>query len=89
MTRRQTRRMIRWEAAAVAMFGAVLGIATGLVFGWGSVTAIPDTYLSVVSVPTIRLIIMVVVAAVARLVAALLPARRAGRLDVLDAIAMG
>ncbi len=89
MTRRQTRRMIRWEAASVAMFGAVLGIATGLVFGWGSVAAIPDTYLSVVSVPTIRLVIMVLVAAVAGLVAALLPARRAGRLDVLDAIAMG
>lgn len=89
MTRRQTRRMIRWEAAAIAMFGAVLGIVTGLVFGWGSVTAIPDSYLSVVSVPTVRLVIMVLVAAVAGLVAALLPARRAGRLDVLDAIAMG
>lgn len=89
MTRRQTRRMIRFEAAAIAMFGAVLGIAVGLVFGWGSVTAIPDTYLSVVSVPTVRLVFMVLIAAVAGLVAALLPARRAGRLDVLDAIAMG
>jgi putative ABC transport system permease protein len=88
MTRRQTRKMIRWEAAAIAMFGAVLGIAIGLVFGWGSVAAIPDGYLGVVSVPTVRLVAMVLAAAMAGLFAALLPARRAGRLDVLDAIAM-
>ncbi len=86
MTRRQTRRMIRWESAAIAAFGAVLGIATGLVFGWGVVTAIPDTYMRVVSVPVGRLAIMVGAAIVAGLIAALLPARRAGRLNVLDAI---
>ena len=89
MTRGQTRGMIRWEAAAIAMFGAVLGVATGLLFGWGAVQALPDTFITVVSVPTVRLILMVAAAGVAGLVAALLPARRAGRLNVLDAIAVG
>ncbi len=89
MTRSQTRRMIRWEAAAIAMFGAVLGVTTGLLFGWGAVTAMPDSFMTVVAIPWVRLVIMVGIAGVAGLVAALLPARRAGRLNVLDAIAVG
>ena len=89
MTRGQTRGMIRWEAAAIAMFGAILGVATGLLFGWGAVQALPDTFITVVSVPVERLVIMVGLAGFAGLLAALLPARRAGRLNVLDAIAVG
>ncbi len=89
MTRAQTRRMIRWEAAAIAMFGAVLGVATGLLFGWGAVEAIPDTFLTTVTIPVARLVIMVAVAGVAGVVAAILPARRAGRLNVLEAISVG
>ncbi len=89
MTRGQTRGMIRWEAAAIAMFGAVLGVATGLLFGWGAVQALPDTFITVVTVPVERLVFMVAIAGFAGLLAALLPARRAGRLNVLDAIAVG
>ena len=89
MTRGQTRSMIRWEAAAIAMFGAVLGVVTGLLFGWGAVQALPDEFITTVTVPIPRLVIMVAVAGLAGLVAALLPARRAGRLNVLDAIAVG
>lgn len=89
MTRSQTRRMIRWEAASIAMFGAVLGVATGILFGWGAVEAIPDTFLSTVTIPVARLAVMVAVAGVAGVLAAVLPARRAGRLNVLDAISMG
>ena len=89
MTRGQTRGMIRWEAAAIAMFGAVLGVATGLLFGWGVVEALPDTFITTVTVPVGRLVLMVAVAGFAGLLAALLPARRAGRLNVLDAIAVG
>ncbi len=88
MTRSQTRRMIRWEAAAIAMFGAVLGVATGLLFGWGAVEAIPDTFLTTVTIPVGRLAVMVAIAGVAGVVAAILPARRAGRLNVLDAISV-
>lgn len=88
MTRRQLRRMVRWEAAAVALFGAVLGVAVGLLFGWATVLALPDSFITTVSVPTIRIIVLIAIAGVAGLVAALLPARRAGKLNVLEAIAL-
>ncbi|MDH3682324.1 MAG: FtsX-like permease family protein [Acidimicrobiia bacterium] len=87
MTRRQTRRMLRWEAVLVALFGAALGVATGVVFGWGAVSALPDdTFGATVTVPVVQLGVLVALATVATLVAAWLPARRAGRLNVLDAI---
>lgn len=87
MTRRQTRRMIRWEAVLVALFGAVLGVAAGTLFGWGIVEALPeDTFGGSLTIPVAPIIQVVVLAALATLVAAWLPARRAGKLDVLDAI---
>ena len=86
MSTRQVRRMIRWEAALIASFGAVLGVATGLVYGWGTVTALPDGIATTVSVPAVRLALLVLASAIAGLIAALLPARRAARMNVLDAI---
>ena len=85
-TRRQSRRMIRWEAAIVSAVGAVLGAAIGLGLGALLVTAIPDGILSTFSVPWLRILILVLVASVAGLASALLPAFRASRLNVLDAI---
>ena len=41
MTRRQMRRMVRWEAVIIALFGGLLGIAIGVPFGLAAVTAIP------------------------------------------------
>jgi putative ABC transport system permease protein len=87
MTRRQTRSMIRLEAGIVALFGSLLGLLVGLFFGWIATTAIPDTIISRVDIPVITLVIYAVVATIAGLVAASLPARRAARLNVLDAIA--
>ena len=86
MTRRQLRRMVRFEAALVATFGAVLGVAIGLLFGWGVVRALPDGFASSMVVPVQPLVTLILVAATAGVVAAMLPARRAGRLNVLDAI---
>jgi putative ABC transport system permease protein len=86
MTRRQVRRMVRFEAALVALFGATLGVGLGLLYGYGAVSALPATFVSTFSVPVPAILIVVLVAAGAGVVAALLPARRAGRLDVLDAI---
>lgn len=86
MSRRQTRSMIRWEAAIVAVFGAGLGVVLGIIFGYGVTTALPASFVNDFAVPWGTLLIYVAVAGVAGLVAAFLPARRAGRLDVLEAI---
>ena len=86
MTRRQLRRMVRWEAALVALFGALLGVTVGLGFGWALVTALPSDFADTLTVPVVRIAALVAIATAAGLVAAALPARRAGRLDVLDAI---
>ncbi len=88
MTRRQLRRMVRFEAALVATFGASLGVGLGLLFGSGVVSALPVSFASQLSVPIVPILVLMLVAAVAGVAAAWLPARRAGRLDVLDAIAL-
>jgi putative ABC transport system permease protein len=87
MTRRQTRGMIRLEAAVVSLFGALLGVVVGLAFGWVAVIAIPESIISRLSIPTLTLVVYVVVATIAGLLAASFPARRAARLNVLSAIA--
>ncbi|MEM9465414.1 MAG: FtsX-like permease family protein [Actinomycetota bacterium] len=86
MTRRQLRRAIRWEAVIIAVFGAILGLTLGVIFGVAAVVAIPDTFVSAIAVPYGQLVVYVIIAAIAGILAAILPARRAARLNVLDAI---
>ncbi|MEL7210151.1 MAG: ABC transporter permease, partial [Actinomycetota bacterium] len=86
MTRRQLRRTIRLEAALVAAFGAVLGVSIGLLFGWGIAVSLPEAFASEVAVPIGSILLLVAVAAGAGVLAAVMPARRAARLNVLDAI---
>lgn len=87
MTRRQTRRMVRWEGAIVSAFGATIGVAVGIVFGLAALAALPAAFITKTVVPPGNLIALLGFAVVAGLVAAIFPARRAGRLDVLAAIA--
>ena len=86
MSRRQTRSLIRLEAGVVSLFGAILGVLIGVVFGWLAVIAIPDSIIDRLSIPVPTLVIYVIIATVAGLIAASLPARRAARLNILDAI---
>ena len=87
MVRRQVRRMVRWEAVVVAVFGAVLGVLLGCVLGWAVRLALADDGLEVFSLPATQLLIYVALAGVAGVVAAILPARSASRIKILDAIA--
>jgi len=87
-SRRQLRSMIRWESAVVAAFGSLAGIGLGILIGWGLVRSVGQTLaLSTVSVPMGQMAMILAVGAVAGVVAAIRPARRAARVPVLDAIA--
>jgi putative ABC transport system permease protein len=86
MTRRQLRSMVRWESVAIALLGAVLGIVLGVVFGVALQSALSDEGLEVLAVPWARLAAFLVLAALVGVLAAVWPARRAARLDVLRAI---
>jgi putative ABC transport system permease protein len=86
MTRRQLRATIRWESIIIALFGTVLGLAVGVLGGWGMVTAFQDEGFEVFQVPYGTIGLVAALAAVLGLIAALVPAWRASRLDVLAAI---
>jgi putative ABC transport system permease protein len=86
MSRAQVKRMIRWESIIIAVFGAVLGIAIGVLFGWALQQALANEGVSEFVVPVGQLAVYLVLAALAGVLAAIWPARRAARLNVLDAI---
>jgi len=86
MIRRQVRRMIRWEAVIVATFGAVLGVVLGIVLGWAVVRALAEEGLGAFSIPVGQVILALVLAAFAGVLAAIWPARKAARMNILDAI---
>jgi putative ABC transport system permease protein len=86
MTRPQLRSAIRWESVIIALQGTALGLVIGLFFGWALVRALEDEGLTVFRVPFVSLLVIVVLAALAGMVAAIGPSRRAARLDVLRAV---
>ncbi|MER7546864.1 ABC transporter permease [Spirillospora sp. NPDC127506] len=86
ISRRQLRRMIRLESIMIAVFGAVLGMGIGVAFGAALQNALADQGLGVLAVPYGTLLVYLAVAAVIGVLAALWPAWRAGRMDVLKAI---
>ncbi len=85
-TRRQLRSMIRWEAVIIAVLGAVLGLAVGVFFGWTIVRALASQGITEFTVPAGQLVSFVLAAAIAGILAAVLPGRRAAKIDVLRAI---
>ncbi|WP_171064097.1 ABC transporter permease [Actinomadura soli] len=86
MTRGQLRAMVRWEAVIIAVFGAVLGLAVGVVFGWTLVRALHEQGITEFAVPMGTLFGFLVAAALAGVLAAVFPGRRAARIDILRAI---
>lgn len=87
LSRKQLRRMIRLESVVISLLGAALGVAMGVVFGVLITYALRDEGLEVIRVPVVQLAVFFVLALVIGVLAAVLPARRAARLDVLQAIA--
>jgi putative ABC transport system permease protein len=87
MRRPQVRSMIRAEAVILAVFGAVIGIIIGTLMGLALVSSLRQQGITETTVPVVRLVEFLVLAALLGLVAASWPARRAARLDVLAAIA--
>jgi len=87
MSRGQVRTMIRGESVIIAVMGGVLGILVGVFAGWAFTRALERQGITEFAVPLWQLAAFLVLSVVAGLVAALLPAWRAGRLDVLEAIA--
>jgi putative ABC transport system permease protein len=86
MNRRQVRRMVRHESVITALIGAVLGIGAGLALAAGIVAWLGEYGLTF-AVPVGSLIAVAVIAGLAGMLAAALPARRASRIDVLRGLA--
>jgi putative ABC transport system permease protein len=85
--RRQLRRMIRLESVVIAVFGAVLGLALGLVWGLCMQQVLALQGMTALAIPWGTIVAVVIGSALVGVVAALLPALRASRMNVLAAIA--
>ena len=85
MARRQVRTMIRYEAVITALIGAILGLVLGVVFAALIAQPLKDEGFTL-SYPVGSLVILLVFAAILGVLAAIAPARRASRLDVLEAL---
>lgn len=86
LSRRQLRRMITLESVVISVLGAVLGVLLGVFFGIVLMYALRDEGLEVISVPAGQLAVFLGLSVLIGVLAAVLPARRAARLDVLRAI---
>jgi putative ABC transport system permease protein len=86
MGRRQLRRMIRYEAVVISVFGALLGLGLGVLCGWALQRASEADGMTVLSIPFGQLGLYLLAAIVIGVVAAIWPARRAARTHILRAI---
>jgi putative ABC transport system permease protein len=85
MSRRQVRTMVRYEAVITALIGAILGMALGIIFATLIAQPLKDEGFTL-SYPVGSLIVLLVLAAFAGVLAAIPPARRASRLNVLQSL---
>ena len=85
-TRRQVRAVVRRESVLMSLLGAVVGIALGTLAGIALSRALVTEGITTLAVPVGTLAIYLVVAAVVGVLAAIGPARRASKVDVLRAI---
>lgn len=86
MHRRQLKRAVRWEALLISALGAALGAVIAVGGAWGIVAALDSEGVTQMVVPATRLAMIVGLAGLAGVLAATGPARRASKLDVLEAL---
>jgi putative ABC transport system permease protein len=86
MSRKQMKSSIRWESMVIAVFGALLGLGLGVIFGVSLQKVLRNEGIQLLAIPWGQLIAFLIVSALVGVLAALWPARRASRLNVLDAI---
>jgi putative ABC transport system permease protein len=85
MSRRQVRTMIRYEAVITALIGGILGLVLGIVFATLISEPLKDEGFTL-SYPVVWLVLLLIFSALVGIVAAILPARRASRLNVLQSL---
>jgi putative ABC transport system permease protein len=78
--------MVTAESVIIAVFGAILGVTIGTGLGLTVISTLADDGLGAISIPVTQLASWVAAGGIAGVLAAVLPARKAARLDVLDAI---
>ena len=86
MTRGQLRSMVRAEALVISTFGALEGLVLGALFGWAIVASMRSSGVTELVFPVSQMLIITVVAALAGVLAAIGPSRRAAKLNVLQAV---
>ena len=86
MSRKQVKRMIRWESVIIAIIGALLGVVIGVFFGFALQQALANQGVTELVIPVGTLAVYVILAALAGVLAAIWPARRAAKLNVLESI---
>jgi putative ABC transport system permease protein len=70
----------------IALQGTLLGLGIGVFFGWALVSALHSEGITQFSLPVTSLVVIVLAACVAGMLAAVMPGRRAAKLDVLRAV---
>ena len=85
MSRRQVRATVRYESVITSIIGALMGIVVGVVFAWVVTTRFAGQGITF-SIPGVQLVVFLIVAMFVGVIAAIVPARRAARIDILKAI---
>ena len=86
MSKRHLKRSVRWEAIIVSVFGATLGVAVGVPLGIAVSIALPESFVNGIQIPISTIVVVLLASIVVGIIAAIGPARRAAKLDVLEAI---
>jgi putative ABC transport system permease protein len=84
-SRRQVRSTVRYESVITSVMGGLMGIAVGTVFAYVVTTRFGGEGVTF-SIPSLQLVIFLILSIVVGVLAAILPARRASRIDILEAI---